>query len=166
MSGTGTQMASRRRSGLDRIGRAAEFVGVAAYVAIFATFILQIVVRYVFRSPLGWPDEMIATLFVWVVFWGGAFMVPYRKQIAFDLLYRAFPPRLRLISDCVTLLVTAGLFLAALPVTADYIVFADRMKTPVLDIPMSWVYAPMALFLLATAIRMLLEARRVLTEAR
>lgn len=166
MSENGTSKVSSRRSVLDRIGKAAECVGVAAYVAIFATFILQIVVRYVFRSPLGWPDEMIAALFVWVVFWGGAFMVPYRKQIAFDLLHRALSPRLKLVSDCVTLLITAGLFVAALPVTIDYIVFADRMKTPVLDVPMSWVYAPMALFLLATAIRMLLEARRVLTEAR
>jgi len=45
------------------------------------------------------------------------------------------------------------LFLAALPVTADFIHFSHRQMTPIIELPLSVVYAPVFLFLLVVALR-------------
>lgn len=154
-------MTGKRASPFRVIGKLAEIVGVVMYATIFLTFLLQIAARYVFSWPLGWPDELIQTLFVWVVFWGAAFMVPYQKQISFDLLHRAVPARLQRLGDYVSIAVSIALLVAAMPVTVDFIMFSNNQETPVLDIPLSWVYAPMALFLAATAVRMTLAIRDI-----
>lgn len=154
-------MTTAAASSLRLLGKAAEVIGAGMYAVIFATFLLQIVARYVFHWPLGWPDELISTLFVWVVFWGAAFMVPYERQISFDLLHRTFPARAQKASDILSIGLTMALFLAAMPVTVDFIIFSHNQDTPVLDIPFSFVYVPVFLFLAATTVRMALEIRKV-----
>ncbi len=131
------------------------------YAMIFGCFLLQIAARYIFHWPLGWPDELISALFVWVVFWGASFMVPYNRQISFDLLHRALPPALQKASDYVTIGICMALFIVAMPVTVDFIIFSNNQDTPVLDVPFSWIYAPVFLFLVATTVRMALAIRNV-----
>ncbi len=69
--------------------------------AMFVTFILQIAVRYVVgsewfaarlghvidASPFGWTLEFCLVLWVWIVFWGNAFIVRERDHVTFDILY-------------------------------------------------------------------------------
>ncbi len=146
--------------GLQRI---ADLVGAALFAGIFLLFILQVVARYVFAWPLGWPDELITVLFVWVVFWGAALMVPLSAEITFDLVANALPGRLGRIVGATAFAVTGALFVAALPVGVDYLVFSHRMETPVLEIPLSVVYAPLPLFLACGAVQL---ARGVWRKAR
>lgn len=134
-------------------GKGVNIVGALMFMAIFLLFLLQIVARYLFRWPIGWPDEAITFLFVWVCFWGGALMVPVERHIAFDLLDDALPAALRRWTRIAALGVTLVLFVAALPVTADFILFSHRQKTPVIELPLSVVYAPVFVFLLVVAVR-------------
>lgn len=142
--------------------RIAETLGAAMFAAIFLGFLLQITARYVFAWPIGWPDETITILFVWVVFWGGALMVPLERQISFDLLHDALPPRIRRLAGAAALALTGVLFAAAIPVTVDYLVFSHRMRTPVLDVPLSLVYAPVLLFLVSSILRIAFALVRAL----
>jgi len=144
------------------LNRGAELIGAAMFLLIFAAFLLQIVARYVMRSPIGWPDEAITFLFVWVVMWGGALMVPIEKQISFDLLHEVLPARWRKWTEAVCLAATALLFAAAMPVVIDFIMFSNRQRTSVLEIPLSTVYAPIALFLVATILRILFRIWRLM----
>ena len=54
--------------------RRAENVAVALLSLMFATFIMQIVFRYVLNRPLGWSEEVIITTWLWTVLWGAAFV--------------------------------------------------------------------------------------------
>lgn len=147
-----------------RLQRIADLVGACLFAAIFLLFILQVVARYVFAWPLGWPDELIAVLFVWVVFWGAAFMVPLSGQITFDLVANALPGRVGVLVGAAAFTVTGILFVTALPVGVDYLIFSHRMETPVLEIPLSVVYAPLPLFLAAGAVQLGLGVLRKLRE--
>ena len=143
---------------------AANLLGALMFLAIFAAFILQVVMRYVFSWPLGWPEELITILFVYVVFWGAALMVPLEGQISFDLVVRQMPPRARRWSAILSLTATAVLFAAAMPMTVDLLLYYQRLGTPVLDLPLTYVYAPMALFLVASVVRMGRKVLRLLRD--
>lgn len=91
------------------LSRIAEGVAGIMMLAMFATFILQIIVRYVIGaewttvwfglapnpSMWGWTLEFCLVLWVWIVFWGNAFVVRDRDHVTFDILYLAVSPRVR-----------------------------------------------------------------------
>src|SRR5215467_2312790 len=80
------------------------------FVCVFAAFIYKIVMRYVAGDAVAWADEVSVILFVWIIFWANAFVVPERRQIAFDLLVRLMPPAGRRTAAIVRLVIIAGLF--------------------------------------------------------
>ena len=134
--------------------KVANILGAMMFLAIFAAFLLQVSARYIFNQPLGWPDEAISILFVWMIFWGAAFMVPFDKQISFDLLQNCLPIKLRRIIGQVMVSVCVLLFVLAVPVTAEFISFSNGLDTPILEVPLGWVYVPFLFFVIASAIRM------------
>ena len=69
----------------------AENVAVIMITVIFATFLLQIFARYALPFPIGWTQELCQTLWLWLVFWAGAFCLDDRDHIKFDTLYLASP---------------------------------------------------------------------------
>lgn len=84
--------------------------GVAATMMalMFLTFMLQIIVRYSARldwlpdylpfldpTGYGWTLEFCLLLWVWLVFWGNAFVVRDRDHVTFDILFHAVRPSVR-----------------------------------------------------------------------
>ncbi|TIT07145.1 MAG: hypothetical protein E5W74_27390, partial [Mesorhizobium sp.] len=53
-----------------RLYRLAEAVLAAMMALMFATFILQIVFRYLLNFPIGWTNELSVMLWIWLVLWG------------------------------------------------------------------------------------------------
>lgn len=90
------------------ISRTAEFVAAMMMAAMFATFILQILVRYTARldwlpdvlpfmepTRFGWTLEFCLLMWIWIVFWGNSFIVRERDHVTFDILYTHVNPGLR-----------------------------------------------------------------------
>ncbi|MFN3825588.1 MAG: TRAP transporter small permease [Pseudorhodobacter sp.] len=86
----------------------AQAVAATFMALMFLTFVLQIAVRYSARTeaiaqwfPLlepsryGWTLEFCLLLWVWLVFWGNAFVVRDRDHVTFDILYLAVRPSVR-----------------------------------------------------------------------
>jgi C4-dicarboxylate transporter DctQ subunit len=86
----------------------AEAVAATMMALMFLTFILQIVVRYSARlvwlpeqfpflnpTGYGWTLEFCLLLWVWLVFWGNAFVVRERDHVTFDILFYAVRPATR-----------------------------------------------------------------------
>ena len=78
-----------------RLRRAADAVGGLLFLALFGVFLLQIVWRFVLHRPLPWTDEAAVVLYVWVILWAAATVVPQREQVMFDLVWNFAGPRLR-----------------------------------------------------------------------
>ncbi|WP_226781272.1 TRAP transporter small permease [Oceaniglobus trochenteri] len=106
----------------------AEAVAAAMMALMFLTFVLQIAVRYSARigglaerfplldpSHYGWTLEFCLLLWIWLVFWGNAFVVRNRDHVTFDILYLTVPPGLRRwfaiiggLAICIGLLLSIG----------------------------------------------------------
>lgn len=142
--------------------RGADAVGVGLFVALFLTFIVQITARFVFDRPLPWTDELAVILYVWVILWAAAFMVPARDHVVFDLVYNAMGPRTRRGMLLAGSVMAGSLAAYALPGSWDYVRFMAREGTPVLGVPFLWVFVPFVLLLLALAVRSVLEVAALL----
>lgn len=136
----------------------ADDVAAALLAAMFATFIIQIVARYVvlrfFPSvEIGWTVELCLTLWVWAVFWGAAFCLSENEHVKFDLVYLSMGRTGRRIMTLVAALVIAGAMLAALPATWDYITFYKIKKSAVLKWRLDYVFSIYAVFAVAIIAR-------------
>ena len=129
--------------------KAAQALGGLLFVALFVVFVVQITARFGFNKPLAWSDEAAVILYVWIILWAAATMVPQREHVAFDLVWNLANPRWRRILQILGNALVGGLALVALPASWDYVRFMAREGTPVLGVPLMAVYVPFIVLLLA-----------------
>ena len=132
---------------------AANAMGGGLFLALFVVFIVQITARFGFNQPLPWTDEAAVILYIWVILWAAAVVVPEREHVVFDLLWNSVGFRTRQVMRLIGNLLIGGLALVALPANWDYVTFMAREGSPVLEIPLMWVYLPFILLLVALVVR-------------
>lgn len=152
--------------------RGAEFLMGMAMLAMFATFIIQIIIRYTARadwiaealpflepSRYGWTLEFCLALWVWIVFFGNATIVRDRDHVTFDILYTSVRPNTRKVFAIVTALVIAVAFLASVIPTWDKFYILRIKQTATLKqlfgdwIRMRDVYSIYIFFLIVVGLR-------------
>jgi len=135
------------------LNNTAQTLGGLIFFALFVTFLVQITARFGFNRPLPWTDELAVVLYLSVILWASAFMVPAREHVVFDLVWNSASRSVRRIMKIAGNLMIGGLALVAIPASWDYVKFMAREKTPVLDIPFMWVFLPFVLLLIALVAR-------------
>jgi len=149
-----------------KLQAAADAVGAALFAVLFVTFIVQVTARFAFNRPLPWTDELAVVLYVWVILWAVAVMVPAKEHVVFDLVYNASGPRVRRGMRLVGAVMIGALAAYALPGSFDYVRFMGREGTPVLGVSFTLVFAPFVLLLVALVVRSLVEVVAVLRGRR
>lgn len=139
----------------------ADWIASMMFAAVFLIFNYKIFTRYFEHDEAVWADEVLVILFIWIVFWANAFLVRDKDQITFDLVYRLLPPPTKRVVALMRFVLVGGIFLWALPGSLDYIGFLWREHTPVLNLPLDFVYSCFGLFLIAVIARSLLGAVRL-----
>jgi len=137
---------------LKQLRKIADFIGTASYGILFLTFIYQVIMRFVFNKPLTWSDELIVILYVFSMFWAGAFLLEEKNHVMLDLLYEHLPALGKRVFSVTYSMIIAGLFLYAIPASYSYVRFMMREDTPVLGVPFGLVFAPFVLFLIAISV--------------
>ena len=152
--------------------RFAQFIAAMMMGAMFATFIIQITIRYTarldwlaeavpFLAPdlYGWTLEFCLLLWVWIVFWGNAFVVRDQDHVTFDIVYHAVSSKTRRWFAIIGGLAVAIALLSSIPETWDRFAILRLKRTATLDalfgdwIRMRHVYAIYILFMVVVAAR-------------
>ena len=94
-----------------------------------------------------------AILFVWLVFWTGAFVLRLREHVAFEIVYELLPPAGRRALGFAGAAACAVMLGVSVPKVADFVAFLWRERTPVLQWRLDWLYSCFVLFIAAAAIR-------------
>ena len=131
----------------------ANAIGGGLFLTLFIVFVVQVTARFGFNKPLAWTDELAVILYVWIILWAAAFVVPEREHVAFDLLWNSAGPRTRQAMQIAGNLLIGTLALCAIPATWDYVHFMKREGTPVLGLPFMWVFLPFVFLLVALVVR-------------
>ena len=133
--------------------KAANAIGGGLFLTLFIVFVIQVTARFGFDKPLAWTDEAAVVLYVWIILWAAAFVVPEREHVVFDLVWNSVHQRARQVMQIVGNLLVGGLALCGIPASWDYVHFMNREGTPVLGISFMWVFLPFVLLLVALVIR-------------
>jgi TRAP-type C4-dicarboxylate transport system permease small subunit len=128
-------------------------IGGLLFLALFLTFLIQIAARFGFNQPLPWSDELAVILYVWVILWACAFVVPEKEHVMFDLVWNSASPATRRVMRMVGHTLVGGLAIAAIPASWEYVHFMAREKTAVLGLSFEWVFLPFVLLLVSLAAR-------------
>jgi TRAP-type C4-dicarboxylate transport system permease small subunit len=140
----------------------ADWTACGMFAAVFLIFNYKIFTRYFEHDEAAWADEVLVILFVWIIFWANAFLVRDKQQISFDLVYRLLPNDTKRYVALARAALIGGIFAWALPGSLDYIRFLWREHTPVLNLPLDWVYACFGIFLVAVIARALISGAKLL----
>ncbi|MDR3411016.1 MAG: TRAP transporter small permease [Formivibrio sp.] len=145
--------------------RVANLIGGLLFSALFLVFVAQVTARFGFNMPLMWTDEMAVILYIWVIMWAAAFMVPEREHVVFDLLYHFVSHRVQRYMRIAGHLIIGGFSAWALPSSWNYIHFMAREGTPVIGLPLMWVFLPFALLLVSLVVRGIWQIVMILRES-
>lgn len=133
--------------------KTANAIGGGLFLTLFIVFVIQVMARFGLNKPLAWTDELAVILYVWIILWAAAFVVPEREHVAFDLLWNSAGPSTRRAMQMVGHMLIGGLALCAVPATWDYVYFMKREGTPVLGVPFMAVFLPFVFLLVALVVR-------------
>lgn len=110
-------------------------------LALCIDILVAVVLRYVFRTSLGFYDELARYLFVWASFLGAAVGVKRHGHFGINLLVGRLSPRIRRAVDVFNtlgMLLFAGfLFREGLTMVR----LTSRQLSPAMEIPVSYLYA-------------------------
>ena len=122
-----------------------EGLGALAVLALALVVFLQVLNRYVMKTPLPWSEDLAMLLFQWVAFLGAALAVKRWQHFGIETAVRALPERLH---RWLTWLVPVPVAAVALTMTVQGIVMV-RMSVPrtyaSLGISYLWAYVPIPL---------------------
>ncbi len=133
--------------------KAADLIGGGLFLTLFIVFVIQVTARFGFNKPMAWTDEAAVILYVWVILWAAAFIVPEREHVVFDLVWNSVSRRARQVMQIAGNLMIGGLALYGIPASWDYVHFMAREGTPVLGLSFMWVFLPFVLLLAALVVR-------------
>ena len=133
--------------------KAADLIGGTLFLTLFIVFVIQVTARFGFNRPMAWTDEAAVILYVWVILWSAAFVVPEREHVAFDLIWNSVNLPTRKVMRVAGNLLIGGVALYGIPATWDYVLFMKRESSPVLGISFMLVFLPFVLLLVALVVR-------------
>ncbi len=125
------------------------------FVVVTGAFLWTVLCRYLLGSPSTIGEELAITVYLWVVMIGASLAIDLKDHVAFDLLTALLPPRVSAAAVALGALICGALLAITLPQTVDYIAFLWREKTPVMRIPLNWLYLCFAVMQASIALKLL-----------
>ena len=117
-----------------------------ALTIIFVAFIINVVSRYVFRSPINACYELCLAGLVWTLLLSAPYAVRTKTNVAFTLLYDKANAKvqliMRLLGNAFLLFCLIRMFYPCL----DWVLFMHRKSTPVLKIRYDILFFPFVIF--------------------
>jgi TRAP-type transport system small permease protein len=102
------------------------------------TVFIGVVFRYVFRSPLSFPEELSKLAFTWVVFLGAALASAKREHIVIESIVNLFPKKMKAAFGLIIRLLTIAFLGVVAVVGTQYLSSVLGDTSAAMEIPMIW----------------------------
>lgn len=127
----------------------------AAMAALSLILFVNVVFRYLFRSPFTWTEEVVVAIFSWVIFVGASACFRSHLHLRIDVLIRYLPQALAQIAALITVAVMFALLGLMVWFGYDYAAFVSGNRTPMLNISAAWLFAAMPVGMAAALVHIL-----------
>jgi TRAP-type C4-dicarboxylate transport system permease small subunit len=132
------------------------YIPSVAFSILFITFIWQIISRYVFNKPISWSNEAQVFGYIWTVLPAACYIRRINKHVCFSVIYDILNPKAQRIMRIIANLVIAITYSILLPYTIEFIAM-DKVHTPIFNVPRTFVFSPMIIFVLAAVLYCLFD---------
>jgi TRAP-type C4-dicarboxylate transport system permease small subunit len=130
-----------------------ELVAGGALVVVVAAVVWGVLTRYVTAQPANWAGEVAVIAFAWLTFFGAASGFRYGAHPTIDMLVRHLPGPLQTAVRLFNHLLIAGFLLFMTGYGAVFTYDAWDNPSPVLRLPLSFLYGPVTLGCLLMLVR-------------
>lgn len=100
----------------------------------------QVIMRFIFRNPLVWSEELARYIFVWIAFIGAAYGVRWNLHIRMDLFYDKFPVKVQKIVSVGANILSIFCFSYLVIYGVKFSISQHGIASAALGIPMSYVF--------------------------
>lgn len=139
----------------------------AALLAASCTLVFaNVVLRYGFGQSLAWAEEASRYMMIWLAFLGAGLALREGAHIAVETLPDALPQALAKLVRLAAILLVAGFLSLLLWLGWAYAEFAMMQRTPVLRLPVGYIYLAIPIGMALMLVHLLLLARRYVTAER
>ena len=108
---------------------------------VFVITFLQVICRFVLKSPLPWSTDILRLAFTYLVFWGAAWCVKEKEHLNVDVVLTAMPVKMRRIVELLINIVLCCFFVFLIYFGIQFCIFGWTQTTSYLPLPMSVYYA-------------------------
>ncbi|HEY6132782.1 MAG TPA: TRAP transporter small permease [Rubrivivax sp.] len=137
-----------------------EIVACVALIVVVAAVGWGVVTRYITAQPAAWASEVATLAFAWVVFFGAAAGIKYRLHPSIDMLVVRLPKPLQRAVRWLNHALVLGFCIFMAWFGTRFAIDAWSNPSPVLRLPLSWLYGPVALCFALMALRYVQLLRR------
>ena len=137
-----------------------EIVACIALAAVVLAVTWGVVTRYITAQPAAWASEVATLAFAWVVFFGAAACIKYRLHPSIDMVVRRLPRPLGLAVRSLNHALVLGFCVFMAWFGTRFAIDAWSNPSPVLRLPLTWLYGPVALCFALMGLRYLQVQRR------
>ena len=121
---------------------------------------LQIVMRYIFNSPLIWSEELARYLFIWMAFIGVGYGIKYDLHIKMEAFLAIFPSNVQKVIIILTEVVTIVFMGIVLMPGIQFAIHTGHVPSSAMGIPMYLVYFAFPVGMILGMIRMVVSVIR------
>lgn len=136
-------------------------IGVLCLFSIFVLVLFQAVQRYMPIDQIAWTGEVSRFCLVWLTFSAAGILITTRGHIALEIVDAARSQTFVRVVQSAAMLVVAAIAVTLIVEAVELIRSQGILKSAVLRIPMSWVYVPVLIGVVSTAIRSLVQAIQI-----
>lgn len=132
-----------------------EIVACAALCCVILSVGWGVITRYITAQPAAWASEVATLGFAWVVFFGAAAGIKYRLHPSIDMLVMRLPTSLQTSVRWLNHTLVLGFCVFMAWFGTRFAIDAWSNPSPVLRLPLTWLYGPVALCFALMALRYL-----------
>jgi TRAP-type C4-dicarboxylate transport system permease small subunit len=137
------------------VDRFEEIVAATAVAVVVLSVSWGVITRYVTAQPAAWASEIATLGFAWVVFFGSAACVKYRLHPAIDVLVTRLPGGLQRLVRGFNHVLLLSFFGFMVWFGTRFAIDTWDSPSPVLRMPQTWLYGPVAVCSALMAVRYL-----------
>lgn len=136
------------------IMKAVEVLVVLALCLIGIVLFAQVIARYVFRSPMLWPEEATVSPMIWITFLGLSYGVEHRLHVRMNSFVIKLPKKARQIIAIIMDIIMMAAAIYLMPTVISYFSSRASVISPSLGISYGFVYfcIPVGFLLLACSL--------------
>ncbi|GGF42203.1 ABC transporter permease [Aliidongia dinghuensis] len=120
------------------LARMVEIPAAALVVAEIIVLFVGVTMRYVFRAPIVWSDELASLLFIWLAMLGAVIAFQRGEHMRMTALVAKASPDLRATLELLAVAAPLVFLLAIVRPGLDFVEDEGFVTLPALDIPSSW----------------------------